>query len=118
MEGLETAFQEAQVIWMVGMPEMGARAILNRTQILFGNDEEPLSYEMEPESYRYKDERVQSVYKKEVTRIFTEIIVLAQLNRLANKKVMLITVVCESLRSPIDLKRSFLTGKISMSPVG
>ncbi len=91
VEGLETAFQEAQVIWMVGMPQMGARTLLNRTRILFGNDEEPLSYEMEPELYRYKDERVQSVYEKEITRIFKEIIELAQLNCLANKKVMLIT---------------------------
>ena len=91
VEGLETAFQEAQVIWIVGIPQMGARPILNRTQILFGNDEEPLSYEMEPESYRYKDERVQSVYEKEVTHIFTKIMALAQWNRLANKKIMLIT---------------------------
>ncbi len=91
VEGLETAFQEAQVIWIVGMPEMGAGAILNRTQILFGNDKEPLSYEMEPETYRYEDERVQSVHEKEVTRIFTEIIGLTQFNHLANKKVMLIT---------------------------
>ena len=91
VEGLETAFQEAQVVWMVGMPEMGARAILSRTQILFGNDEEPLSYEIEPEPYRYKDERVQSVDEKEVTRIFTQVIEMAQLNRLENKKVMLIT---------------------------
>ncbi|RKU24683.1 hypothetical protein C6503_00205 [Candidatus Poribacteria bacterium] len=90
-EGLEIALQEGQVIWMVGMPAMGARALLNRTQILFGNDKEPLSYEMEPEFYRYKDERVQSVYEKEITRIFTEIIKLAQLNRLAHKTVMLIT---------------------------
>ena len=90
-EGLETAFQEAQVIWMVGMPDMGPRAILKRSRIFFGNDEEPLSYEMEPESYRYKDERVQSAYEITVFRIFTEIIELAQLNRLANKKVMLIT---------------------------
>ena len=91
LEGLETALQEAEVIWMVGMPEMGARAVLNQTQILFGNDEEPLSYEIEPKSNCYKDERVQSVYEKEVTRIFTKIIELAQLNRLAHKKVMLIT---------------------------
>ena len=90
-EGLETAFQEAEVIWIVGMPEMEPRIVLDRTQILFGNDEEPLSYEMEPESYRYKDERVQSIYEKAVVHIFTEIIELAQLNRLANKKVMLIT---------------------------
>jgi len=90
-EGLEIALQEVQVIWIVGMPQMGARALLNRTQILFGNDSEPLSYEMEPGPYRYKDERVQSVYEKEATRIFTEVIKLAQLDRLAHKKVMLIT---------------------------
>ena len=91
LEGLETAFQEAEVIWIVGTPQMEAGAILDRTRILFGNDREPLSYKIEPGSYRYKDERVQSVYEKMVTRIFTEIIGLTQLNRLANKKVMLIT---------------------------
>ncbi len=96
MEGLETAFQEAQVIWIVGMPQMGAGSLLYRTRMLFGNDEEPLSYEMEPELYRYKDERVQSIYEKETTRILTQIIELAQLNHFPNKKVMLIT----SLRIP------------------
>ena len=91
LEGLETAFQEAQIIWIVGIPEMEPRTILDRTRILFGNDEEPLSYKIEPGSYRYKDERVQSVYEKMVTRLFTQMIDLAQLDRLANKKVMLIT---------------------------
>ena len=95
-EGLETAFQEAEVIWIVGMPEMGPRAILQRTQILFGNDEEPLSYEKEIESHCYKDERVQSVYEKDIVHIFRQVIELAELNHLANKKVMLIT----SLRIP------------------
>ena len=90
-EGLETAFQEAQVIWIVGMPEMGPRAMLQRAQILFGNDEEPLSYKTELEPYRYKDERVRSVYEKDIVHIFTQVIELAQLSRLANKKVMLIT---------------------------
>ena len=90
-EGLETAFQEAEVIWVVGMPEMGPRAMLERSQILFGNDEEPLSYEKERKSYCYKDERVQSIYEKDIVHIFTQVIALAQLNRLTNKTVMLIT---------------------------
>ena len=91
-DGLEIAFREAQVIWIVGMPEMGPRAIVERTQILFGNDEKPLSYEMELESCCYKDERVQSVYEKDIVHIFTQVIALSQLNRLeTNKKVMLIT---------------------------
>ena len=88
-EGLETAFQEAQVIWIVGLPEIGPRSTLKRAQILFGNDEEPISYEIDPKAYRYKDARVQSVYEKEIFRIFKEIIELAQLNRIANKKIML-----------------------------
>ncbi len=91
LKGLEMALQEAQVIWIVGMPDIRPLAILPRIQSLFGNDEVPLSYEMEPKSHRYKDERVQSVYEITVFRIFREIIELAQLNRFANKKVMLIT---------------------------
>ena len=89
LEGLETALQEAQVIWIVGIPLMEGRAILERAQMLFGNDEEPLSYEMEPDASCYKDGRVQSVYEIAVCHIFREIIELAQLNRLANKTVML-----------------------------
>ncbi len=91
VEGLETAFQEAQVIWVVGLPEIDLRSTLRRAQILFGNDEEPLSYEREDESYHYRDTRVQSVYEKEVYRIFKEIIDLAQLDRIANKTIMLVT---------------------------
>ena len=91
LEGLETDLQEAQVIWIVGIPLMEGNAIAERTQMLFGNDEELLSYELEKEPYCYKDERVQSVYEIVVCHIFREIIELAQLNRLANKKVMLIT---------------------------
>ena len=92
LKGLETAFQEAQVIWIVGMPRIEPVDIWERTQILFGMDEKPLSYEMEPESHLYKDERVQSVYETTVFRIFREIIELAQMNRLkTNKTVMLIT---------------------------
>ena len=96
LEELETAFQEAQVIWIVGIPGIGPLNIWERAQILFGSDEKPLSYEMERESHCYKDERVQSIYEMIVSRIFREIMELAQLNRSPNKKVMLIT----SLRIP------------------
>ena len=91
IEGLEAAFEEAQVIWVVGMPDIGPGAILQRSRIFFGNDEEPLSYEIEPISYRYKDERVQSIYEITNFRILKEILEMAQLNRFANKKLMLLT---------------------------
>ncbi len=103
-EGLDAAFQEAQIIWIVGMPEVGARAISDRSQKLFGNDEKPLSYLTEPKfypyldhrHYRYKDDRVQTVYEKEAIHIFTQVLQMAQINRLPNKTIMLIT----SLRIP------------------
>ena len=95
-KGMEADLEETQVLWIVGIPEMMPRDILQRNQMLFGSDEEPLSYEIDPESYRYKDERVQSVYDITVLRIFTELIEQAQLNRIANKKIMLIT----SIRVP------------------
>ena len=92
IKGLETGFQEAEVIWIVGIPEMGPLTILQRPQILFGNDEEPLSYETEFEPYPCKDERVQSVYERFSVHILTRIIELAQRNRWeTDKKVMLIT---------------------------
>jgi len=97
LKGLGTAFQEAQVIWIVGMPDIRPFLIWERTQILFGDDAEPLSYEMDPESHRYKDERVQSVYDITVFHLFREIIEIVQLNRLeTNKTLMFIT----SLRIP------------------
>lgn len=89
IKGLESEFEEAQVLWIVGIPEMVPRAILRRNQMLFGNDEAPLNYAMELQSHRYNDARVQSVYEITISRILTEIIELAQLNRIANKKIML-----------------------------
>lgn len=91
LEGLETAFQEAEVIWIVGMPDIKPNFTAERSRILFGNDEAPLFYEIDSKSYRYKDERTQSVYEKTIYYLFTQIMDMAQLNRFANKKVMLIT---------------------------
>ena len=90
-KGMETDLEETQVLWIVGIPEMTPREVLERNQMLFGGDNKSVSYEIDPESYRYKDERVQSVYDITVLRIFTELIEQAQLNRIANKKIMLIT---------------------------
>ena len=62
-EELENVFEAAQVIWIVGAPERPPGLIWRRAQILFGNNEEPLSYETETGSNSYTDERVQSVYE-------------------------------------------------------
>ena len=91
LERLETAFEEAQVVWIVGTPRWQPGIIWRRAQILFGNNEKPLRYERETEPFRYKDERVQSVYEQHVVGLLTEIVGRAGLNRLPDKKVVLIT---------------------------
>ena len=91
LERLKTAFEEAQVVWIVGTPPWEPGIIWRRTQILFGNNEKPLRYERKTEPYSYKDERVQSVYEQHVVSLLSRIVGRAGLNRLPDKKVVLIT---------------------------
>ena len=83
--------EEADVIWIVGTPRLAKSEIWERAQILFGNDEESLSYEEETESGTYKDQRLQSILEEESVDLLTDIIVQAELDRLADRKVVLVT---------------------------
>ena len=87
---LESAFEAAEVVWIVGTPPWEPGVMWRRAQIAFGNDEEPLSYEAEPEFQRYKDERVQRIYTQAVTDLITDTVGRVGLNRWGGKKVVLI----------------------------
>ena len=91
LEKLEAAFEAAEVIWIVGTPFWEPGIIWRQSQILFGNDRAPLSYETEMEPIRCKDERIQYVYEQMVTGLLADIIGRAGLNRLAGKKVVLVS---------------------------
>ncbi len=86
-----SAFEEAQVVWIVGTPHWAPGIIWRRSQILYGTDERPLSYETDTEPYRYKDERVQRVYEQHTVGHLSEIVGLTGLNRLSGKTVVLVT---------------------------
>ena len=86
-----SAFEEARVIWIVGTPHWEPGTIWRRAQILYGNDERPLSYQTGTEPRRYKDERVQQVYDQHVVGHLSEIVGLTGLNRLPGKTVVLAT---------------------------
>ena len=90
-EKLENAFEAAEVIWIVGAPERPQGLIWRRAQILFGNHEEPLSYEIETGSNSYIDKRLQSVYEQNAVTMLKEVVECIQLNRQTGKKVVLIT---------------------------
>ena len=87
----EPAFQEAEVIWILGVPVWSPSVIRRRSQILFGNDETPLSYDEDTASGCYKDDRVQSVYEQDVIGFLTRIVGRAKLNRMGGKKIVLLT---------------------------
>ena len=91
LRGLKEAFEKTHVLWIVGTPTWEPGIIWRRTQMLFGNDEKPLCYETEMEPRRYKDERVQSVYERNVINTLKGFIGRMGLNRLPNKKVVLVT---------------------------
>ena len=89
-EALETAFQTADVIWIIGAPERPLALIWRWAQILFGNHDIPLAYET-TRSNRYTDERVQSVYELEAVSVLAEAIESVNLNHTTGKKVVLLT---------------------------
>ena len=87
----DAAFEDVEVIWIVGTPFWQPGVIWRRAQRLFGNDEKPLCYEAETEFQHYKDERIQSIYVQMVANVITEIIGRAGLNRWRNKRVVLMS---------------------------
>ena len=93
--GFEEGFEEAQVVWIVGTPYWAPGIFWLRSQMLFGNDEEPLcyegDYEGDPESYHFKDERVQNVCEQHIVGLLREVVGRAGLNRLTGKTVVLIS---------------------------
>ena len=91
LNNLETEFEVADVVWIVGTPYSDPAVFWWRAQILHGNDEEPLCYESDSDFQHYKDERIQRIYIQDVTGLITRIVGLAGLNRLPNKKVVLIS---------------------------
>ena len=90
-KGLKDAFRESHVIWIIGTPVLQPTIIWQRAQILFGNDEEPLSYEEEMETGTYKDERIQGVYEQGIVHQLTHTVLRTGLSRWTDKKVILIS---------------------------
>ena len=89
--GIDPIIEAADVIWIVGTPPRDQGFIWRCAQSLFGNDEDPLCYDKEMNPFHYKDERVQSVYEANVVNLLTRIVEPAQLNRLTDKKIVLMT---------------------------
>ena len=91
LRGVKPALEESQVVWVIGTPTPSENVIWRRSQILFGNDKEPLSYEKDTKSEQYIDERVQSVYEQGVIPKLSRIVHHTKLGEFSDKKVVLIS---------------------------
>ena len=88
-------FEAVQVLWIVGTPFWAQKTICQQAQMLFGNDEKPLNYEIETGSQemwseRYIDERIQGIYDQNIAGLLTQIIGYFGLNRNSGKTVMML----------------------------
>ena len=88
---MDTGFQEAEVVWIIGMPSWPEHAIWRHAQMLFGDDDKPLSYEGEIEDIHYKDKRIKEVHHQNAVDLLTQIIGRVGLNCQKRKKVVLLT---------------------------
>ena len=91
VSSIETAFEEAEVVWIVGTPHHEPGLVWRSAQILYGNDEEPMRYEADTEFQHYKDERVQRVYAQRIAEQITHIVGRVGLNRRGGKRVVLMS---------------------------
>ncbi len=90
-KGMKSTLEESHVVWIIGTPTLSEKLIWRRSQILFGNDKEPLSYEKDANSVQYIDERVQSVYEQSIIPILSRFVQLTKLNTFPNKRIVLIS---------------------------
>ena len=88
---LNTGFEAADVIWIIGMPSWQQHIIWRQAQMLFGNDDKPLYYEGEVEDIHHKDKRIEGLHRQNVVGLLTQVIKHVGLNRQTGKKVVLLT---------------------------
>lgn len=85
----DTPVKDADVLWIVGIPECGLRMLWLQAQQFFGTDTTPICYERCDSGY-FEDKRLQALYEYKVATSITKYIQKFQIH-LPNKKVVLLT---------------------------
>ena len=88
IRGWDTPIKDADVFWIVGIPECGFRPLWLQAQLLFGADETPICYERDGSGY-FVDKRIQALYEHLVANKITQRIQNFQIH-LPNKKVVIL----------------------------
>ena len=91
VEAVGVELEQADVMWIVGVPYAPPHLAWQQAQILFGDDAESLCYDLEINPYHHKDERIQRLCEQNIVGILTQIIRHAGLDRSSNKTLVLLT---------------------------
>ena len=92
IKALQTIFEAADVVWVIGTPYWPPKFIWEQAKILFGNQEEPLNYNLTMNPYQFEDERIQGLYEQNAVGALTQIIRIAGFNEASDKTLILNTV--------------------------
>lgn len=87
--GLDTDFQNVDVLWVVFAPEIPPYETEWRAKILFGNDDITLDMSRDPITGVFVDERMQQIYDAGVQAELIQAVGRARLNRLPHTVVIL-----------------------------
>ena len=87
----DTSEDVADVVWVVGTPYWPPSLIWEQAKILFGNQVEPLSYNLTMNPYEFVDKRIQELYEQNAVGVLTQIIRIVGFNDASDKTLILNT---------------------------
>ncbi len=89
---LRSIFEVADVVWIVGTPYFPPNFIWEQAKILFGNQVEPLNYNLTMNPYQFEDERIQELYEQNAIGVLAQVVRIAGFNDASDKTLILNTV--------------------------
>jgi len=91
IKALQSTFEAADVVWIVGTPYWPPKFIWEQAKILFGNQVEPLNYNLTMNPYQFEDERIQGLYEQNAIGVLTQIVRIVDFNKASDKTLILNT---------------------------
>ena len=88
---LQSTFEAVDVVWIVGTPYWPPKFIWEQAKVLYGNQVEPLNYNLTVNPYQFEDKRIQELYEQNAIGALTHIIQMAGFNEASDKTLILNT---------------------------
>ena len=91
IKALRSIFEAADIVWIVGTPYWPPKFIWEQAKILFGNQTEPLNYNLTMNPYQFEDERIQKLYEQNAIGSLAQIVRIIGFDKASDKTLVLNT---------------------------